>query len=63
MQKKSKVENSHFQTLLPFISEKYPFGHRLFIDNDKKHNSALTNQFFFRNGINRINTPASSPVS
>ena len=33
-------------TLLPFLSSKFPMGHRLMQDNDPKHVSNLAKQFF-----------------
>ena len=46
-----------------FIREKFPYRHRLFMDNDPKHTSVPTKDFLFTNGINHVETPAQSPVS
>jgi hypothetical protein len=55
----------HYMSLsvMPFIREKFPFQHRLFMDNDPKHTSGSTKEFLFSNGINHVETPAQSPVS
>ena len=39
-------------TLLPFIRQTYPDGHRFMQDNDPKHRSKLSRQFMADNGIN-----------
>ena len=49
------------QTLLPFIREVYPEGHRFMQDNDPKHTSRLAAQFFEDNNVNWWKTPAESP--
>ena len=48
-------------TLLPFISDIYPDGHRFQADNDSKHTSVATRQFLIDNGVNWWRTPAESP--
>ena len=48
-------------TLLPFISEKYPGGHRLMQDNDPKHRCRIAQSFYTENNINWWKTPAESP--
>ena len=48
-------------TLLPFIAEKYPEGHRFMQDNDPKHTSRLAQQFFSDNNINWWKTSPESP--
>lgn len=48
-------------TLLPFITEKYPEGHRLMQDNDPKHTSLLAQTFYTENSVNWWKTPAESP--
>ena len=48
-------------TLLPFIQEKYPGGHRLMQDNDPKHTCSVAQSFYTANNINWWKTPAESP--
>ena len=48
-------------TLLPFIAEKYPGGHRFMQDNDPKHTSRLAVSFFEANGVNWWRTVPESP--
>jgi len=48
-------------TLLPFIAENYPSGHRFMQDNDPKHTSRLAASFFAENGINWMRTAPESP--
>lgn len=48
-------------TLVPFIAEKYPGGHRLMQDNDPKHTSLYAQSFYDEKGINWWRTPAESP--
>ena len=48
-------------TLLPFISEKFPVGHRFMQDNDPKHTSGRVQAFFLENGVNWWKTAAESP--
>ena len=47
--------------LVPFISERFSDGHRLFHDNDPKHASGLIENFFECNNINWWPTPPESP--
>ena len=47
--------------LVRFISEKYPDGHRFQQDNDPKHTSRFSQDYYTRKGINWWKTPASSP--
>lgn len=48
-------------TLLPFIREKFPEGHRLMQDNDPKHASRVAQDFYTVKSINWWKTPAESP--
>ena len=47
--------------LLPFITEKFSDGHRLFHDNDPKHASQYIEDFFTRNNVNWWPTLPESP--
>ena len=47
--------------LLPFF-RKFPFGHRLLMDNAPSHTCGTTKSFMDLNEINRFPTPAQSPV-
>ena len=49
------------ETLLPFLADAYPDGHRLMADNDPEHNSVVAQEFLEENGINWWRTPAESP--
>lgn len=48
-------------TLLPFIAQKYPEGHRFMQDNDPKHTSRLATSFFEEQGVNWWKTAPESP--
>ena len=48
-------------TLLPFIREVYPEGHRFMQDNDPKHTSSLAEMFMEENGIHWWHTPTELP--
>lgn len=49
------------QTLLPFLHDVYPDGHRFAQDNDPKHTSRSSQQFYVDNNINWWRTPPESP--
>ena len=58
----AKVYTTILEThLLPFISQKFPNGHRFMQDNDPKHTSNHVQQFFQDNGVNWWKTIAESP--
>ena len=48
-------------TLVPFINDVYPDGHRLIQDNDPKHTSKLTKKWLVENHVNWYQTPPESP--
>ncbi len=59
-----RVANQHVQsqnTLVPFVNEVYPDGHRLMADNDPKHTSIHAREWQVENSINWWRTPAESP--
>ena len=47
-------------TLLPFVQDIYPDGHKLMMDNDPKHTSAYAKQWIEDNAVNWWKTPAES---
>ena len=49
------------ETLLPFLRDIYPDGHRFMADNDPKHTSALARRFLEENNVTWWRTPAESP--
>ena len=49
------------KTLLPFIKEVFPEGHRFMQDNDPKHCSEHGEKFIEDNGVNWWRTPPESP--
>ena len=48
-------------TLLPFVKDVYPSGHKFMQDNDPKHTSGYAEQWMKDNGINWWKTLAESP--
>ena len=48
-------------SLVPFVQECYPKGHRLYQDNDPKHTSKYIQEFFDMNRISWWKSPAESP--
>ena len=48
--------------LITFLSNFYPDSHRVYMDNDPKHNSKLVKRYFRLMGTNIMKTPAQSPV-
>ena len=48
-------------SLLPFIDECYPDGHRLQQDNDPKHTSRYIQKFFMEKNVFWWKTPPESP--
>ena len=49
------------QTLLPFIANVMPDGHRFMADNDPKHTSKLAQEYLKEKKVNWWRTPAESP--
>lgn len=50
-------------SLVPFITDVYPNGHRLMMDNDPKHTSKFASECMARKNINWWKTPPESPDS
>lgn len=48
-------------SLLPFIQQCHPRGHRLYQDNDPKHTSKYIEKFFEKNRIVWWRSPTESP--
>ena len=49
------------KTLLPFLHEVFPHGHRFMPDNDSKHTSRRAQAFFEDNDVCWWKTPPESP--
>lgn len=49
------------ETLLPFIRDVYPDGHKFMQDNDPKHTSGYAGEWMKDHGVNWWKTPAESP--
>ena len=49
------------RTLLPFIHDVFPDGHRFMQDNDPKHVSKLAKEFLRTHNVNWWTTPPESP--
>ena len=49
------------RSLLPFLHDVFPDGHRFIQDNDPKHTSRLAHALFEDNGVHWWKTPAESP--
>jgi len=49
------------KTLLPFLEQVYPDGHRFMQDNDPKHTSRLGKRFLTDNHVEWWKTPPESP--
>ena len=60
MNKELFVEILH-GTLLPFIAEVYPTGHKFMQDNDPKHTFGYADQWLKDNSVIWWKTPAESP--
>lgn len=51
------------RSIIPFVRDQFPDGHRLYMDNDPKHTSRYTKLFLQMNEINHFKSPPQSPVS
>ena len=49
------------KSLLPFLGEVFPDGHKFLQDNNPKHTARLTQQWMEDNNVNWWKTPAESP--
>ena len=49
------------KTLLPFIAEVYPFGHRFMQDNDPKHSSLHAWKFMEEKGVKLVENSSRIP--
>ena len=61
MEKTFFTDEILLKTLLPFIKDKFPDGHRFMQDNDPKHTSKLASEAMLKNDINWWKTPPESP--
>ena len=59
--KKELYTNILDATLLPFIRDAWPDGHKFMQDNDPKHTLKHAQKWIRKNNINWWNTPAESP--
>ena len=50
------------RSVIPFINKKFPFSHRIYMDNSPVHNSNLTDFFLNVYNINKMDAPPQSPV-
>ena len=56
----------NFQTcfrlaIIPHIREKYPYGHRILMDNASSHTARSSRQFILLNNLNHFPSPPESP--
>ena len=57
----TRYEDILSASLLSFVRNTYPDGHRPYQDNDPKHTRKFIQNFFLQNGINWWKSPAESP--
>ena len=50
------------KTLVPFIDDVFPDGHRFMADNDPKHNSLAAREYLEDSGIFWWRRPAELPI-
>ena len=56
----------NFQTclrlaIIPHIREKYPYGHRILMDNTPSHPARSSRRFILLNNLNHFPSPPESP--